>query len=213
MPKSQAGLVRTKASTNTASSRGIRFIDLLKEGPLLRTLLPMRCIWLTQLVLLALLLCGGCGQGKTSSGAPATNQPPVGRPQAKLPAVTLWLGAEELLAEVARTRAQTGTGMMFRTEMAENEAMLFVFDPPWRASFYMKNTVLPLSCAYIDSEGVILEIHDLKPLDENPVTASSDKVRYVLETRQGWFERHKIGVGTVVRTPHGSLTSSVFGRR
>ena len=117
------------------------------------------------------------------------------------------------MAEVARTREQLATGMMFRTEMAENEGMLFLFDHPQRTSFWMKNTLLPLSCAYLDSEGVILEIHHLKPLDEKPVVASSDQVRYVLETRQGWFERHKIGAGTVVRTQQGSLAASFFGRR
>ena len=172
----------------------------------------MRCIGLTRWALLALLLCDGCGRSKNHSTPMATNQPPTGRAQAKLPTLKLWLGAEELTAEVARTRDQVTTGMMFRTEMAEDEAMLFLFDRPHRASFWMRNTLLPLACAYVDSEGVILEIRELKPLDENPVVASSENVRYVLETRPGWFERHKIGPGTVIRTPRGSLAATFFGR-
>jgi hypothetical protein len=164
-------------------------------------------------MLLVLLLCGGCGRGVTTAPAPSSNQPRAGQPQAKLPVVKLWLGAEELIAEVARTPEQTARGMMFRTELGENEAMLFVFSEPWRASFWMKNTVLPLSCAYIDSEGIILEVHHLNPLDERPVVAASDRVRYALETRLGWFERHKIGPGTMIRTQHGPLASSFFGRQ
>jgi uncharacterized membrane protein (UPF0127 family) len=103
--------------------------------------------------------------------------------------------------------------MMFRKEMNENEAMLFVFAQPYQASFYMRNTLIPLSCAYIDTEGQILEIHDLKPMDETPIEAASANVRYVLETKQGWFERNKIGVGTLVRAETGSLTETFFGRR
>lgn len=122
----------------------------------------------------------------------------------------LWLGAQELVTEVAATLTEISTGMMFRQEMAENEAMLFVFSTPHRAAFYMRNTTLPLSCAYIDSEGVILEIHEMKPLDETPITASSENVRYVLETKQGWFERNKVAVGTVVRGEFGSLNNMFF---
>jgi len=103
-------------------------------------------------------------------------------------------------------------GMMFRTNMLENEAMLFVHPYPVRASFWMRNTLLPLSCAYIDNEGLILEIHDMKPLDESPITAASEAVRYVLETRQGWFERNAVSTGAVVRTERGSLGETFFGR-
>jgi hypothetical protein len=69
----------------------------------------------------------------------------------------------------------------------------------------MKNTLIPLSVAYIDPEGVILEIHDLQPLDETPVEAATDQVQYVLEMRQGWFARHNLGPGVVIRTERGRL--------
>ncbi len=125
----------------------------------------------------------------------------------------LWLGAQELTSELATAPVEVATGMMFRKTMAENEAMLFVFRFPHQASFYMKNTYLPLSCAYIDSEGKIVEIHDMKPLDESAIEAKSDNVQYVLEVKQGWFERNKIGVGTVIRTERGSLAETFFGRQ
>lgn len=101
------------------------------------------------------------------------------------------------------------TGMMFRTNIEEKEGMLFVFPQPHRASFWMMNTMVPLSAAYIDSEGIIQEIHDLTPGDTNSVTAGSENIQYVLETKQGWFKRHNIGVGSAVVSEHGSF-SKIF---
>jgi uncharacterized protein len=133
--------------------------------------------------------------------------------QPKLTTMKLWIGAQELSAELALTHTQVSTGMMHRKEMGTNEGMLFVFERPHRASFYMRNTLIPLSAAYIDGEGTILEIHDLKPLDETPVEANSDKVQYVLETPQGWFKRNSIAIGTVIRTERGSLQEAFFAKR
>ena len=133
--------------------------------------------------------------------------------QPKLRTMKLWLGSKEITAELAINRVEIGTGMMFRDKMEENEGMLFIFAQPVHVAFYMKNTQIPLSCAYIDSEGTILEIHDMKPLDETPIEARSDLVQYVLEMKQGWFDRNAVRIGTVVRTEHGSLAESFFRRR
>jgi uncharacterized membrane protein (UPF0127 family) len=100
---------------------------------------------------------------------------------------------------------EVATGMMFRTNMLENEGMLFVFAQPRRISFYMKNTIVPLSAAYIDPEGAILEIHDLHPREERPVEASNDNIQYVLEVPQGWFKRHNVTTGAVIRSQYGTL--------
>jgi hypothetical protein len=126
--------------------------------------------------------------------------------------VKLWLGAHELSAEVARTEKERTIGMMFRTNIAENEAMLFVFPRVARVAFWMKNVPIPLSCAYLNREGVILELHDMKPQDETPIPANSREVQYVLETAQGWFERNQVGAGTLVQTDKGSLRDTFFGR-
>ena len=131
--------------------------------------------------------------------------PHLDHAQPKLPTIKLWLGSAEVEAEQALTIEQISTGMMFRKDMGENEGMLFVFGRAHRTSFYMKNTSVPLSCAYIDPDGTILEIHDMKPLDESPIDAHHDNILYVLEMKQGWFQRHNIGVGTVLRTERGSL--------
>ncbi|MGC8743969.1 MAG: DUF192 domain-containing protein [Verrucomicrobiia bacterium] len=167
-------------------------------------------------ILILFLLLTGCGQKENQSSqstAAQSSQTSAGHldhAQPKLPQIKLWLGDAELLAEVASTSVELQTGMMFRKEMGENEAMLFVFQVPHQASFYMKNTYIPLSAAYINSDGVILEIHDLEPLNEKPVTATNDNIQFVLEVNKGWFQKHNINPGTVIRTPKGSLYKTFF---
>jgi uncharacterized membrane protein (UPF0127 family) len=117
-----------------------------------------------------------------------------------------------LTAEVARNEQERSTGMMFRTNIAENEAMLFVFPYAAQVSFWMKNVPIPLSCAYLNREGVIVELHELKPQDETSVPSSSREVQYVVETAQGWFERNGVGVGTLIQTEKGTLRETFFGR-
>jgi len=165
-------------------------------------------------LILAVLLTASCRRPGTPPPAPAGAEQtaPSGQPQPKLPVIKLWLGDKEIVAEQATTSAQVQTGMMFRKDMGENDGMLFIFAGPMRASFWMRNTLVPLSCAYIDPSGTILEIHDMKPLDETPIEAASAQVQYVLEMKQGWFERNHIGAGTSVRTERGSLSQTYFGQ-
>jgi uncharacterized membrane protein (UPF0127 family) len=134
------------------------------------------------------------------------------KPLPKLATVKLWLGKYELAAEIAASPQELATGMMYREAIGEDEGMLFVLPIPQRASFYMRNTKVHLSCAYIDAEGAILEIHDLEPHNEEPVFAKSSNIQFVLETKQGWFERHGVAIGTVIRTEHGSLRETFFRR-
>jgi len=168
------------------------------------------------------LLLLGCEKPLTTAKVEPTNQPPPAsagqvftptNAQPKLQAMKLWLGNQEITAELALTLPQIMTGMMFRKDMGESEGMLFVFGRPHRASFYMRNTLVPLSSAYINSEGTILEIHDMKPLDETPIEANSDNIQYVLEMKQGWFDRHTVATGSVVRTEIGSLRDTFFKGR
>ena len=131
----------------------------------------------------------------------------------QLKTMKLWIGSKGMTAELALTPLQQETGMMFRTNMGPDEGMLFVFDQPQRASFWMMNTILPLSAAYISPEGEILEIHALTPHDTNAVVAASPNVQYVLETPQGWFESNHIPVGTVIAAEQGPLKRVFFGAR
>jgi uncharacterized membrane protein (UPF0127 family) len=163
----------------------------------------MKPVRLFALLLFGLAVCGGCqDSGNTSDQNIDLSEPREAQP--RLSTIQLWLGAERLTAEMALTPEQIRTGMMFRTHMAENEGMLFVI-PPQRASFWMKNCPLPLSAAYIDPDGVIREIHDLQPHNTNAVVSASDNIAYVLETTQGWFQRHQVREGMAVRSERGSL--------
>jgi uncharacterized protein len=142
----------------------------------------------------------------------ATPDPSGGRPQPKLQTMKLWIGTNEVIAELAMTVPQIRTGMMWRTNMAEMEGMLFVFAQPQQVAFYMRNTLLPLSCAYIDPEGTILEVYDMKPRDETPIPSKSDQVLYVLEMKQGWFDRHGVRPGVAISSERGPF-SQIFRRR
>ena len=168
-------------------------------------------------LLLAVVVGGGCAGGCKKPGSPATGDaagpslPTAAQP--RLQSMKLWLGAEEMVAELALTGVQMQTGMMFRTNLAENAGMLFVFPMPQQVSFWMKNCPLALSAAYIDPEGVILEIHDLQSYNTNSVVAASDRVQFVLETNQGWFGRHHVTPGMVVRTERGTLMETFSRQR
>lgn len=154
----------------------------------------------------------GCRPSATSAPAVAavTNSPaakakPQGTPQAKLPTIKLNVGGKAMISEIAADDRTRQMGMMFRDTMGENDGMIFVFPFPFQASFWMRNTTVPLSAAYIDPRGVILEIRKLEPLNEESVRANTDQVQYVLETPQGWFEKNDVKVGAVVSTEHGPL--------
>jgi uncharacterized membrane protein (UPF0127 family) len=167
---------------------------------------------------LGLALVTGCNQAAEPSAPAASNSAPAmpplpARAQPRLQTMKLYVGAETLDTELALNWEQQRTGMMYRTNMPEHEAMLFVFPQPHRAAFWMINTQLPLSAAYIDPEGVILEIHKLEPFSTNSVEAATDRVQYVLETPQGWFERHNVSTGAVIQTDRGPLKQNfTFGR-
>jgi uncharacterized protein len=168
-------------------------------------------------IVLAIGVGAGCSGGCKKPALPAAS-PTVtpGLPtaaQPKLQTMKLWLGAEEMIAELALTGIQQQTGMMFRTNMEENAGMLFVRPLPERASFWMMNCPLPLSAAYIDPDGVILEIHEFQPFNTNSVVAASDRVQFVLETSQGWFKRHNVSTGMLIRTERGSLADTFLRER
>ena len=97
-------------------------------------------------------------------------------------------------AEIAKTSEQRAQGLMFRPELPDGEGMLFVFERDDFQSFWMKDTLVPLSIAFILSDGRIVEIRDMEPGNLNPIV-SSRSVRYALEVPQGWFSRVNIIVG------------------
>ena len=104
--------------------------------------------------------------------------------------------------EIADTDAERQTGLMGRTILPEDAGMLFVFEGEQTLSFWMRDTLIPLSVAYIDAEGRIVDIQDMQPLDDVPPHyVSAEPARYALEVNQGFFEEWGLAVGDTVELP------------
>jgi len=115
-------------------------------------------------------------------------------PQPTLPIVQLSAGIHIIRAEVADSDDTRSHGLMFRRELPGNDGMLFVFEQPDVQCFWMRNTILPLSIAFIADDGTIVNIEDMAPQTEDPHCAKKP-VRYALEMAQGWFVQHGIKAG------------------
>jgi len=114
--------------------------------------------------------------------------------------------AVEITVELASTDEERAQGLMFRKQLPDGQGMLFVFDRDQPLSFWMKNTVIPLSIAFIASDGRILEIKDMQPNDLSSVK-SSRSARYALEVPQGWFGRVNVKAGDVVKIDPSQINS------
>jgi uncharacterized membrane protein (UPF0127 family) len=139
--------------------------------------------------LLSTLLCGVAG---AQTG-----------PQ-KLSAIRLNAGIHNIQAELAQTPEEREIGLMFRSAMGTNDGMLFAFEQRGQQCFWMKNTLLPLSVAFVADDGTIVNIDDMKPqtLDSH---CSKKQVRFVLEMNQGWFAKRGIRAGARLSgAPFGS---------
>lgn len=118
----------------------------------------------------------------------------IGQAQPKLKTIPLQVAGQTLTAEVAITMEQRMRGMMFRKEMGRNDAMVFVFDEPAYQAMWMKNTLIPLSVAFLDKSGVILNIRDMQPQTLDP-HGSEGPALYAIETNLGWFAERRIKAG------------------
>lgn len=140
-------------------------------------------------------------QQATPSASPVVNQvsstplPASVAPSAASPVLLpARFGEVALQVELARSDQEQQKGLMFRKSMPADQGMLFVFEKEQRLGFWMKNTYLPLSIAFLNSEFEIVDIQDMMPLDENTHVSVSPAL-YALEMNQGWFRQHKIEVG------------------
>jgi uncharacterized membrane protein (UPF0127 family) len=121
-------------------------------------------------------------------------------PNPSLPTATIRSGQVSLKVELATTADQRERGLMFRKSLADGEGMLFVFDADQALAFWMKNTKLPLSVAYLASDGTIREIHDLEP-ESLAAVQSASSLRYALEVPAGWFGRVGLKAGDRFELP------------
>jgi uncharacterized membrane protein (UPF0127 family) len=160
--------------------------------------------------------CGGEESSTTEEDAPATTAPAQTTTEATqnttvasapdestTVAITDTNGERseiEVEVEIADDEAEQRRGLMERTELDENAGMLFVFDREAPRSFWMRNTLIPLSIAYIASDGRIVDIQDMQPLDETS-HPSAEPAQYALEVNQGFFAERGIEVGDVVEIP------------
>lgn len=128
---------------------------------------------------------------------PAHAQP---APQLQLPRVTITAGMHLIQAQVATTPEQQATGLMHRKDMPSSEGMLFIFERPTRQCFWMKNTLLPLTAAFVADDGTIVNLADMKPQTTDS-HCSTQPVRYVLEMNQGWFAKRGLKAGSRLGGP------------
>jgi len=170
---------------------------------------------LTVVLILALLLadCGGsqAESDTQSQGAPQSSSPTTAEPEETTAGPselrTLIIDASggkevEVRVEIADNLFEQARGLMYRKELGEDRGMLFIYTEERELSYWMRNTRIPLSIAYIDSEGRIVDILDMKPLDDEPPHyVSSEPVQYAFEVNQGFFERKSVKEGDHVELP------------
>jgi uncharacterized membrane protein (UPF0127 family) len=123
-----------------------------------------------------------------------------GMPQLQLPKVSLSAGMHLIQAQLAQDFEQRQIGLMWRKEMPQNEGMLFVFEQAAVQCFWMRNTLIPLSTAFVADDGTIVNLAEMKPLSEES-HCSKKPVRYVLEMNQGWFAKRNIQAGFKLTGP------------
>jgi len=124
--------------------------------------------------------------------------------EGKKPFCQLTVKGKKIRAEVAQTEEEKARGLMFREILGKDEGMLFVYDREEILTFWMKNTPLPLSIAFIDQGGKIVDIQDMDPFSLR-THASALPARYALEMNQGWFKRNQIQTGDVVKISPSAL--------
>ena len=130
--------------------------------------------------------------------------PAFGQQRDALPVTSIKVGGHALRVEVVTTPEKRAKGLMFREKLAKNDGMLFVFDEPGYHSMWMMNTLIPLSVAFVDGDGRILNIADMAPQTLD-LHAAAGPARYAVETNKGWFAERGIKAGDRVtglpRTP------------
>jgi len=126
----------------------------------------------------------------------------------ELPVIGLNAGIHLIQAQVANTPEQRHMGLMYRRALAANEGMLFIFDRPQQQCFWMKDTLLPLSAAFLADDGSIVNIEKMEP-EALEIHCSTKPVRFVLEMNQGWFAARGIAAGARIQgAPFSGLTGN-----
>lgn len=153
----------------------------------------------TLVAILALFACSALAvYGQRVGGQPA------------LPIVELKLGEATVRAEIARSQQEQQVGLMHVTRLGDNDGMIFIKNPPSEVAFWMRNTLIPLTIAYVNKDGIIRELHDMKPRDETSVPSQSNDIAFVLEMNKHWFKMNGVRVGDQI-TPVGTSWQELAG--
>ncbi|MBM3397953.1 MAG: DUF192 domain-containing protein [Betaproteobacteria bacterium] len=121
-------------------------------------------------------------------------QPVQGQPQMGLPRTQLTAGMHRLDVQLAQTPEQHQIGLMWRRDMPTHEGMLFIFEKSSKQCFWMRNTLIPLTAAFVEDDGTIVNLADMQPQSDES-HCSNKPVRFVLEMNQGWFAKRQIKPG------------------
>ena len=109
------------------------------------------------------------------------------------------------MVEIAADRSSQAKGLMFRKSLAENEGMLFDFHEPGVYRFWMKNTSIPLSIAFLNESGKVLKIEDMDPEEPKRFYISPSNTQYAIEANQGWFKENRVKIGDRAELPKSVL--------
>lgn len=154
-----------------------------------------------KVIFLIVLVLSGC-RGRSNKGEKSTDSKKITvRGEILKPNESFVVIKEEtLIVEVAYKPEEKMRGLMYREELQEDHGMLFVYDEEKILSFWMKNTPIPLSIAFISKEGVIVDIQDMEPLTTTS-HRSKKPAKFALEVRRGWFKKRGIEIGDTVKLP------------
>ena len=149
--------------------------------------IPARIFRLVAAFAVLLMLAGAAGCGGSEGSTASGNQASV---------VFHALGGDATLTvEVARTSAERALGLMKRSSLAADHGMIFIWDQPTRSAFWMKNTLIPLSVAFIAADGTIIDIQQMQPQTTDPHAPGQDYL-YAVEANQGYFSEHGVTPGS-----------------
>jgi len=178
------------SASSAASPLSVSPVPSEREGASQRLSVYLYCCLsrFLPIVMLGVCVLGGCGAQQTPEAPSVPPKPPV-------EPYVITLDGHRLTVEVAISDTERNRGLMHRDRLDENRGMLFVYDAEARLSFWMRNTFIPLSIAFIDRQCVVRDVRDMQPLDETGVT-SRVPVLYALEANQGWFRKRGIRIGT-----------------
>ncbi|MFQ5750752.1 MAG: DUF192 domain-containing protein [bacterium] len=153
----------------------------------------------TLAILIAFILLG-CRNGNHEQSSSQNSQTVSEDKQPKNNKLhTIHIDSVPLDVEIAQDEETLMSGLMYREELPENQGMLFVFQNQRILSFWMRNTFIPLDIAFINRDGMVVDIQQMAPLDETKQYISSAPALYALEVNAGWFEEHRLKIGSRVQ--------------